>query len=78
MFMSQILFYLCVNVLIHEDKKNFCAWYTVTHCFLSSVLLLFITNYDLGLWFRFGLSVDPVLYHLACQRLSLKTQRLNF
>ena len=31
-------------------------------------------NYGLGLGFRFGLSVDPVLYHLAPQRLSLKTQ----
>ena len=36
-------------------------------------------NYGLGLGFKFGLSVDPVLYHLASQRLSLKTrQRLSF
>ena len=39
-----------------------------------SVLLFFKINYGLGLALRFGLSVDPVLYRLATQRLSLKTQ----
>ena len=43
MFASLILFYLCGNVLIPEDEKNFRAWYTVTHCFFS-VLLFFITK----------------------------------
>ena len=38
---SSILFCLCGNVLIPEDEKNFRAWYTVMHCFLS--LLLFFT-----------------------------------
>ena len=41
MFASSILFCLCGNVLIPEDEKNFRAWYTVMHCFLS--FLLFFT-----------------------------------
>ena len=44
-----------------------------------SVLLFFTINYGLELALRFGLSVDPVLYCLATQRLGLKlNQKLNF
>ena len=54
--------------------ENFRTWYTVTHCFFFSVLLFLQQNYSLGLGFRFGLSVDLVLYRLAPQRLNSKTQ----
>ena len=67
---------MCGNVLIPQDEKNFCLVYCNTLFFLSFVLFL-QQNYGLGLGFRFGLSVDPVLYHLAPQRLSLKTQSKN-
>ena len=73
-FASLILFYLCGYVLISGDEKNFCAWYAITHCFFSHFSCFLQQNYGLGLGFRFGLSVNPVLYHLALQRLSLKTQ----
>ena len=62
-------------MLIPEDEKNFHAWYTVTHCFFQFCCIL-QQNYSLGLGFRLGLSVDPVLYCLAPQGLSLKTQSL--
>ena len=56
------------------------SWYlrmrrtSVLGTHFCSVLLFFKINYGLGLALRFGLSVDPVLYRLATQRLSLKTQ----
>ena len=65
-------FYLCGNVLIPEDEKNFRIWYPVTLFFLSFTFLQ--QNYGLQLEFRFSLSVDQVLYCLAPQRLSLKTR----
>ena len=63
MFVSYILFNLCGNVLIPEDQKYFSQFC----CFLQQ-------NCGLGLEFEFGLSVGPVLYCLAPQRLILKTQ----
>ena len=45
----------------------------VTHCFFS-VFFFLQQHYGSELGFRFGLSVDPILYHLAPQILSLKTQ----
>ena len=72
---------LCGNVLIPEDKKNFQVWYAVTPCFFFFFFFLQFCcfsqqNHSLGLGFRFGLSVDPVLYHLAPQRLSLNIQSI--
>ena len=64
---------MCGNVLIPEVEKNFHAWYTVTH-FFSQFCYFLQQNYGLGLGFRFGLSVYPVLYCLAPQKSSLKTQ----
>ena len=73
---------LCGNVLIPEDKKNFQLWYAATYFFFFFFFLSFQfccfpqKNHSLGLGFRFGLSVDPVLHHLAPQRLSLNIQSI--
>ena len=77
MFSSEIFFYLSGNVLIPEDKEKFRAWFTVTVLFFQFCCFL-QQNYGLWLGFRCGLSVDPVLYHLTSQRLSLKTQSKIF
>ena len=75
MFVSWILFYLCGNVLIPKDEKNFHTWYTLTH-FFSGLFCFLQQNYGLrlGFRFRFRLSADQVLYRSATQKLSLKTQ----
>ena len=67
-----ILFvWLCADIWGWE--KFLCLVYYNT-LFFSHFCCFLQQNYGLGLGFRFGLSVDPVLYHLALQRLSLKTQ----
>ena len=67
--------YFCGNRLIRKDEKNF---HTVAPVF-SQFCCFLQQKYGLGLGLRFGLSVDLLLYRLAPQRLSLKTQsRIEF